>query len=75
MNSLSVIGIVVKAKSRHNRKIQAVTKFYTTTFVIAAAVGMMTAYGRTRPRHLSLDCTSSQSVAVPLLFCVRFLFC
>jgi len=30
-------------------------RFYTTTFVIAAAAGMMTAYDRTRPRHLSLD--------------------
>jgi len=26
MSSLSVIGIAVKAKSRHNRKIQAVAK-------------------------------------------------
>jgi len=50
MSGLSVIGIAVKAKSRHNRKIQAVAKKgSTTTFMIAAVVGGMTAYDRTHP--------------------------
>ena len=73
MSGLSVIGIAVKAKSRHNRKIQAVAKKgSTTTFMIAAVVGGMTAYDRTHPCHASLDCTSSQRVAILLRFCVRF---
>jgi len=52
MSGLSVIGIAVKAKIRHNRKIQAVPKKgSTTTVVIAAVVRMMTAYSRTHPCH------------------------
>jgi len=71
MSSLGVIGIAAKAKSCLKRKIQDfIEQVWTTAFVIAAAVGRMTAYDRTRPRHPSLDCRLLRS-EIPSGMCAK----
>jgi len=71
MSSLGVISIAAKAKSCLKRKIQDfIEKVLSTGFVIAAAVGRMTAYDRTCQRHPSLDCRLLQS-EIPSGICAK----